>query len=401
MCEALAKNGVRTVLFATSLADRGTLSPLKRANVLDVPTDRSVISNGVEVRYFGAWWPSRFSFSPGMAVAIQRRIREFDLIHIHSLYLFSTLAAAYIARRSGVPYVIRPHGTLDPYMRRRHRVRKFLYTKLLEHRNLDGAAAIHYTAQEEMELAAPLGLKAARMLVPLGVSSEEFSHIPPRGTFRSRHPHLANRRLVVFIGRLVPKKGLDLLIESFGELLRNEKNVQLVIAGSDEDGYEAVIRRLVRSKGLEQHTLFLGMTTGEDKLALLADADVWALPSYSENFGLAVVEAMACGVAVVISNRVNIHRDVATARAGAVIDCDAQQLTDTLRRLLNNPAERRSMGQCGRALVASRFTWESSADKLVQAYRAILSGRSAAQVDASSQEGRQAENLHGKFLNGA
>ena len=134
--------------------------------------------DGVPVLYFKTIFPSRWVTSPAMARALRSHTSEFDVIHIHSLFMFSTLAAAHYARKHRVPYIVRPHGSLDPFLRRRGRLKKFIYTGLIEKRNLDRATAIHYTSRDERDLAAPVGIKAPSVVVPLGVNLEEFNPLP-------------------------------------------------------------------------------------------------------------------------------------------------------------------------------------------------------------------------------
>jgi glycosyltransferase involved in cell wall biosynthesis len=386
MCEALVRAGLEVVLFTTDLdewAPWGRLTP----RTLKVPTERSVDQNGVEVRYFKTAWPSRLFFSPAMATELRRRTREFDLVHVHSLYLFPTLAATHYARRFARPYIIRPHGTLDPWHRRRHRFRKAFYNTLIERRNLNGAAAIHYTAEEERELARPLGITAPAAVIPPGIDTDEFDKLPPRDAFRRQYPELADKRLVVFLGRLTPKKGLDLLIGAFASVVREFGDAHLVIAGPDDEGYGSLVRRLLQEAGLLDKATILAMVQGEQKLALLADTDVWVLPSYAENFGVAAVEAMACGLPVVLTDRINIHHQVTAAGAGLVVPCRADAVALAIRRILADPALARRLSAGARHLVQSQFTWATAARRLISLYDAVRdAGQGRARVVHAARE---------------
>jgi len=328
--------------------------------------------NGVERRYFKVRWPSRFAFSPEMARALRSRTREFDLVHVHSLYLFTTLAACYYAERHGVPYMVRPHGTLDPYLRKRHASRKAFFDLLLQRRQLDRAAAIHFTSQEELELVRPLGIRAPGVVVPLGVNLDEYERLPERGSFRAAHPELGDKRLVVFLGRVTPKKGLDLLVSAFALVAQAMSDAHLVIAGPDDGGYRKTVARWLMEMKLADRSTMTGLLLGDDKLALLADADAWVLPSYTENFAVAAVEAMACGLPVVISDQINIHREVASAGAGLVVRCEASEVADAICRILNDADLRRRLGTAGVRLVRREFTWDSAAARLLDVYRALL-----------------------------
>lgn len=376
MCEALAARGADVTLFSTDLDEQGRWSPFGHPALLDVPTDRSVHAAGVERRHFRTRWPSRFAFSPAMARALRERAGAFDVVHVHSLYLFTTLAACHHAGRRRVPYVVRPHGTLDPYLRRRHPLRKALMDGLLQRRQLDRAAAVHYTSEDERELARPFGIRAPGVVVPLGVDPSEFADMPARGTFRARHPELRGRRLVVFLGRLTPKKGLDTLVTAFARVAAKAPDAQLVLAGPDDHGYARTVRRLIEDAGIGDRVTETGMLTGRDKLALLADTDVWVLPSYTENFGMAAVEAMAGGAPVVISDRVNIHREIAAGGAGLVVGCNAAEVAGAVTRVLRDDGLRRRLAAAGPPLVRAKFTWERAAAGLLALYADVAAASS-------------------------
>jgi glycosyltransferase involved in cell wall biosynthesis len=182
----------------------------------------------------------------------------------------------------------------------------------------------------------------------------------------------ADRRIILFLGRLNFKKGLDLLVRSFSEIARSRDDVHLVLAGPDNEGYGAKVLEWLKREGMLSRTTFAGMVTGQDKLDLLCDAELFVLPSYSENFGLAVVEAMAAGLPVVISNKVNIWREILEARAGLVVSCDAKELADAVNQLLLNPAVAKKMGCRGRAIVENKFSWERVAPRMIELYREVI-----------------------------
>jgi glycosyltransferase involved in cell wall biosynthesis len=288
--------------------------------------------------------------------------------------MYHDRAAGNACRRHGVPYIVRPHGTLDPYIRKRHRARKYLLEFWFQNRILRGAAALHYTAEDEQRLAAPYAHNPRGFVVPNGIDLDEFSDLPPKGAFRARHPEIGGRPIILFLGRLNFKKGLDLLAPAFGRVLNAGQDAHLVIAGGDEGMAEDTRRRLAEAGALER-TTFTGLIAGEERLAALADASVFALPSYSENFGIAVVEAMACGLPVVISDQVNIWREVAAADAGLVSGCDARAVADNLVSVLSDPARAEAMGRNGRALARDRYSWDGIAPSLEKAYEDVLAGR--------------------------
>ncbi|HLK11195.1 MAG TPA: glycosyltransferase [Candidatus Binatia bacterium] len=362
LCRALVRHGAQVTIYSTNIDGDSDL---------DVPLDRSVADEGVAIRYFPVQPPRQYKCSLPLARALRDTIPDFDIVHVHSLYLFTSAVAAHYCRRFAVPYLVRPHGTLDPYIVRRHRGRKWVYERLVERRNLDHAAGLHFTTLEEAELARPFGFRAPAVVVPNGIDVRRFERLPSHGRFRARHPEIGNRKLVLHFGRINFKKGLDLVAEALGRL-RTRDDWHLAVVGPDDEGYGTQVRTWLTRAGIARRATFTGLLLDPATLEALVDADVFVLPSYSENFGLAVVEAMACGLPVVISDRVNIWREVAAARAGLVIPCDAIVLADAIRTLLDDPERGRTMGVRGRRLVHERLTWDAAAAEMVRVYRSIL-----------------------------
>ncbi len=374
LCRELARRGEQVAIYTTNIDGDGQL---------DVPLDRPQWKDGIEIRYFPVQTPRYYKFSLPLARALKASIAHYDIVHIHSLYLFPSTVAAHYCRRYRVPYLIRPHGTLDPYLFRRHRGRKWIYERLFERKNLNEAAAIHFTSLEEKELTRPLRIKAPGVVVPIGVDLQDYEAATPTGAFRVAQPETQGKKIILFLGRLNFKKGLDLLAKAFGQIGRRREDVQLILAGPDGDGYGAQIRQWLKAERVLGQTTFTGMLLGSQKMSAFRDADVFVLPSYTENFGIAVVEAMASGLPVVISNKINIWREVAEARAGLVVNCDVQEISSALLTLLVDPMRGKEMGKRGRRLVEKRFTWETVGEQMVQVYRQILSRRTC--LTAGSQ----------------
>ena len=288
--------------------------------------------------------------SPAAGRWLAGSLSGFDIVHIHGLYRFPPTYAAWQARRQGVPYIIRPHGAIDPYLydkSSRSLWLKRLYERWFDLPNLHAAGAIHYTAEDERERAAFLKLRAPSFVVPNGLDWDRYRELPARGALRVRWG-LGEAPLVLFLGRLHFKKGLDLLIPAFDALRRRVPGVQLVIAGPENDDYGQQVRGWVRERGLDAAVHFVGPLHGADVVQAYVDADVFALPSYTENFGMTVAEAMACALPVVISDQVNIHAEVSGAGAGLVTACDAGEVTAALEQLLRDADRRRAMGAAGR-----------------------------------------------------
>ena len=350
---------------------------------LDVPVDQQVFKDGVKIRYFPIQHPRFWGFSIPLAQALRKAIRKYDIVHIHSLYLFHNMAAAHYCRKYNVPYLIRPHGTLDPFLYKRHRLRKSVTEFLFERRNIKYAAAIHFTTEEEKNLAKPYIFQTPGIVVPHGLDLSEYESLPERGTFRTRYPEIDGKKIVLFFGRLNFKKGLDILVRAFARVTLKRNDVHLVLTGPDNERFGDKIRIWLSEQGILDRTTFTGMLLGEDKLAVLRDADIFVLPSYTENFGISVVEAMACGVPVVISDKVNIWHEVAAGRAGQVASCNSDRFAEMISDLLDNPETAKQMGENGKALVIERFQWPKVALAMEEAYSLIVSGNRKLAAEAN------------------
>jgi glycosyltransferase involved in cell wall biosynthesis len=321
--------------------------------------------------------PHYFRISRPFAHALKREIKRFDLVHIHSLYLFTTFAAGHYALRHGVPFILRPHGSLDPYIYPRHRWRKRVVETLYQDRLFRRAAAVHYTTEDERKLAAPYTFDRPGFVVPLGLDLEDYRPLPEPGGFRARHPETEGKRILLFFGRINFKKGLDILAKAFGRIARARDDVHLVIAGPDNDGLQADVERWLEAEGVRERTSFTGMITGEAKLALLRDADLFLLPSHTENFGISVIEAMACGLPVLISDKVNICHEVEAGGAGLVEPLDPERFADRALQMLADPERLRAYGEKGIASVERLFAWPRIGEQLERAYQAVIEGRSS------------------------
>jgi len=359
MARAVARRGHDVAIYATDFGQPP-----------EMPRDR--MRDGVRIRLFPLQQPKIWLASWALRRALEADIPGFDVIHLHSLYLFHDWVMRDLARRYRKPYLLRPHGTLDPYIFQRRRLKKVLFDHWFQNGLLAAAAAIHYTAEDEMRLAEPYVHGAPGVVIPNGLDPGEYARLPAKGSFRERHPEVGNRQILLFLGRINFKKGLDVLAAAVGRLKRED--LHLVIAGPD-GGYLAEARRFVEEAGIAPRTSFVGMLQGEDKLAAFADASIFLLPSYSENFGIAVVEAMACGLPVLISDRVNIWREVVADGAGLAAPPEAAAFAEQLSAMLAEPGNLVRMGQAGRSAVARRYDWANIAQRLEEVYAAIIAGK--------------------------
>ncbi len=360
MARAVARRGHDVAIYTTDRA----LAPGEQAAL-----EASAKDSGVELRFFSQQAPRVLATSWPLARALADAVPRADVVHLHSLYLFHVWATARLCRRHGVPYLLRPHGTLDPFLWQRHRARKWVMERAFQDRVIRQAAALHYTAAEEMELAAPYVHGARGLVIPNGLDLSEYADLPAPGGLRVRHPAIGERRIVLFLSRLNFKKGLDLLVAGFARASKDVPDLHLVIAGPD-DGMKQETERLVAAAGIGARVTFAGMLDHRRKLEAFRDAALFVLPSYSENFGIAVVEAMACGVPVAISDKVNIWREVRDAGAGVVGPATAAAVAEQIAGLARNP-QARAMGERGRKLVETKYSWDNIARDLETVYRSL------------------------------
>ncbi|MEO8053128.1 MAG: glycosyltransferase, partial [Acidobacteriota bacterium] len=279
-------------------------------------------------------------------------------------------AAAICAKLAHVPYLIRPLGVLGKWgMQHRRPWLKKLSFWLIESHILRNAAGVHYTSEQESEEATQLGVKHTSLIIanPVDIVAARTT----RGSFRATYPALASKTIVLFLSRIDTKKGLPLLLSAYARLRLNYPNVVLVVAGDGDRTLIDDLKRQAHQLGLGQAILWTGFLQGEAKVNILADADVFVLPSYSENFGVAVVEAMAAGLPVIISDQVGIHQEIAEAGAGVVIQCDVNELEAAMVRMLSNAELRQRMGANAAAL-AELFAPPTIALQLKQAYSQVL-----------------------------
>jgi glycosyltransferase involved in cell wall biosynthesis len=358
LCKALAERGHNVQVFTTNVDGRG---------VSDVPLNRLVDVDGVKVCYFPTALGRRLYRSPVMGSALAASVANFDVVHLHSVFLWPTSAAARSARAARVPYVLSPRGMLvDALIRRKARLLKTAWITLFERSNLAAAAAVHMTAQIEAEEFGKLGLAARRLaVIPNGIDVPS-NETPDGHSQAPRLPATINWR-VLSLGRLNWKKGLERLIEA----MIHVPGAELVLAGNDEDGYRSQLEQTARRCGVADRVIYTGAVHGDRKWDLIRSADVFVMPSYSENFGLAALEALACGLPVMVTPEVGLAREISLAGAGLVVDGEPAILGPALARLLAGEEQRRRMGVAARA-AANRYSWSAIAAQMEELYADIV-----------------------------
>lgn len=340
---------------------------------LDVPTDRPIDRDGVAVHYCRLGTPARLYRSPAMARALARRLPEADVAHLHSVFLWPTLAAARAAERAAAPYLVAPRGMLvGELIRRRGRWRKRAWIALFERRTLARAAAIHVTSAAEGEELARLGLDLAPVVrVENGVALDGDDEPAGPGDAERVAEALLSRPYLLCLGRVAAKKRLERAIAAIAPF----PGLRLVIAGNDDERQARTLLETARELGVADRVSFLGEVRGEPKRELLEGAFALLLPSASENFGNVVLESLAAGRPALVSREVGAAEVLERAAAGRVLADDPAAWRATLAELLASPATADEMGRRGRELVAAELTWERIAARMQTVYESALAAR--------------------------
>lgn len=356
MCRALMQQGIEALLVST---DAG----LNKNEITEY--------KGVPAKLFRVEFGASFKYSRPLASWLDANIREFELVHVHAVFNHSSVAAARACRSAGVPYVIRPLGTLDPWSMAQKALRKRLFWQVEGKGMLQGAAAVHYTSEaEKLSTERLTGLNHGKV-VPLGI---EQTSATTREKLAQHFPDLAQYSYVLVLSRLHQKKGLDVLIDAF--LSQQFSSWRLVLAGDGPPDYVAKLK----SKAAQcDRIVFTGWVDGERKDALLGSASLLALPSHQENFGLCVMEAMSHAVPVLVSPGVNLAPEIVTANAGWIAAIDPEALAAKLVEALSDEAERAKRGRAGQQL-SRQYSWENAARNLVQLYQQVLQANDRARI---------------------
>ena len=359
-CKTLARKGVEIDVYTTNINAFGCV---------EVPLNKPVDVEGVNVTYFPVRGPVAYSYAPDMGKAIRENILKYDLVHAHSVYLYPTLIAAKICQKKKVPYIINPFGALDPDMiSLKSSFIKRIYIELVEKNNINKASAVQVASIYEKNRLLPLGFRSPVYIVPCAIDPKEYLLLGNKQILKERYPQLKNKKIILFMGRIHPKKGLDLLALAFAEIARKREEITLVIAGTGEERYVKKVKTMFKDKGLSSRTVFTGLLTGEEKISTLHESDVFVLPSYGENFGIAVIEAMACGLPVVVTDKVGLSLDINEYNAGIVTKCDTNEIASAILKILGNNELNEEIRIKAMKLVEDRFTLVKATDKMIKLY---------------------------------
>lgn len=363
-------NGVARIMrdLAAALGRRGTPVTVYGAECYGRKSIGHIFegpSRWVSARGF---WLGGLSWSPRLKGLLREGIREADVVHNHSIWMLPNSYSSRIASSTKKPVVITAHGTLEQWAIRHSGWKKRIVGTLFQNHDLHAADCIHVNSESEMEGVRAYGLKSPIAIIPNGIHLPDFDPLPSSEEFHAAFPTTRGRRIILFMARLHVKKGLDHLLRAWGRLHAEFPDWQLVVAGPD-CGLGQPAREIVEATGLHHSVTFTGNLNGSVRLSALAAADLFALPSFSEGFSMAVLEALACRLPTLITPGCNF-REAAAAGAAVEVSPDVAGTESGLRHLLSTTdAERSEMGRRGRKLVEDHYTWDRVAEQTLELYQ--------------------------------
>jgi glycosyltransferase involved in cell wall biosynthesis len=295
---------------------------------------------------------------------------SFDVIHVHGPFHFAGMMP--FLQHTPVAKAITIHGLLDRWAIRHGYWKKWLVSALVQKRILRQADLIQINnTDEQQDVLNYLGYQHPNVvIIPNGMKVKDFEHLPAKGTFRKAYNLPENKQLILFLGRINIKKGLDLLLPAYCNLLAKRDDCLLILAGPD-DGYLTETEAFIKENQLADKIVMTGMLTGDTKLAALADADMFVLPSYSEGFSIAVLEAMASGTPVLVSDRVGFGEVIRETQTGHIVELNPESVRMGLEKMLDNKAYRQQLQDNALNLVKSRYDIQIVAGNLVKEFQKI------------------------------
>lgn len=362
LAQSLARQGTQVCLFTAACRGRPRLT-------------YGAGQNGFSRVEAEGRWAGRLCYSPALRTSLDAQVGAFNIVHNHSLWVLPTHYASAAAHRHGKPVVFSIHGALEPWAVAHSGWKKKIAARLFQNRDLSRAMCLHAVSANEVAGIRSYGLRNPVAIIPNGVDLADFDAMPPRHEADELFPSILNKKVVLFMARLHPKKGLRHLLRAWKALHSDFEEWHLLIAGPD-DGERAPAEALVRELALERSVTFTGSLAGRAKYAALAAASVFVLPSFSEGFSMAILEAMAARLPVLITPGCNFPQAVEQG-AGVGVTPDAQGTEQGLRRMIQmSDQQRRDMGDRGRQLVEGNYTWDAVAGQMIQVYQWMQAGGS-------------------------
>lgn len=370
--------GVSAVAWEVGLAQRrrGMTVHWTCAADRSLADDVAAVNEDVvsSVHPFRAYGPRQLAWMPGVREAVARLVDDSDVVHIHGIWSSLLHTASSLATKRQTPHVVSPHGMLQPWALQHRRWRKLVASLLVERRFLGRANCLHALVEAEYHDIRRFGIDTPVAIIPNGIDLGAFDGVNLMDQRPPLWPQLNNRQVALFLSRIHAKKGIPVLIEAWREATRNDNGWVLAIAGPDEDGHLAEVQRLARCLGVEDRVVFTGPAYGNKKKQLLQLAEFFVLPSHSEGFSMAVLEAMACRLPVIITPSCNFAA-VSKEGAGLIVQPRVVELAGALRGIMEcSLIQRKQMGEQARRLVERYHTWDRVVEPMNDVYQWLIHG---------------------------
>jgi glycosyltransferase involved in cell wall biosynthesis len=361
--------------IATAIANEGVIVDVitTDANNLEkipVPVNQWLDRDSYRICYFSCWHKGDLVVSPSLINWLILHIHEYDVIHTNTVFSPMVSLVHWLCRLRKIPYIITPHGMLEPWALSYKGWKKKLYLNLVEQPLIKKSSAIQVIANAEAGNVKTLGFKQS-VTIPNGIHQKDFTTLPDAEIFYQQFPATRHKKLILFLGRIDPKKGLDLLAPAFAQVHNNFPETHLIVAGPNSTGFLTTVQNYFAQANCLDAVTFTGMLTGEIKYAALAAASLYVAPSYSEGFSISVLEGMASGLPCVITTGCNFP-EAEQANAAYVVDIQTREIASSLNHCLSHPQDAEAIGLRARDFILKNYTWETSAKKLIGVYRGTM-----------------------------
>lgn len=360
--EALSNQGINVDIVTTNANGN---------SALDVALRKWLSAFGYRIQYFPYVNSGDYKWSNEYANWLFRNVRNYDLVHISACFSLTNIPAHWACRWHNIPYIISPHGMLEPWALSYKAWKKRLFYSLFERPALNNAKAIQAMATPEAVHLSNLRLKPPIATIPNGIHDKEWLNLPTSDLFFQAFPNTRNKTLILFLGRIDPKKGLDILAQAFRSIHVNFPQTHLVIAGPDNIGFLPKTKKYFAEVGCLDAVTFTGILIGEIKYSALVAADLYVAPSYSEGFSISILEGMASGLPCVITTGCNFP-EAAKANSAYVVEPTAAHIGKAIMSCLKDPKASQSMGKSAQQFIFNNYTWDRIAALLIEVYTSIL-----------------------------
>ena len=367
LADALSQQGIHVDLVTTNA--NGSTN-------LDVRLKTWISAHSYRIQYFSHLGLGDYKISVSLTQWLFRHIKDYDLVHTIAVFSYPITITHWLCQRHNIPYIMNPQGMLEPWALSYKAWKKRLFYALFEKSALESASALHMLSASEAQRIESLQLKTPITIIPNGLRRQDYETLPASDRFYHQFPETQGKTLLLFLGRIDPKKGLDLLALAFASVYPKFPDTHLIVAGQDNIGFLPTAKSYFSQANCLEAVTFTGMLTGELKYAALAAADLYVAPSYSEGFSMSVLEGMASGLPCVITTGCNFP-EAARANAAKVVGIQADAIASALIECLADPLAAKAMGDRARQLVLNHYTWDRVAAQLIEVYTAILEKKPA------------------------